>query len=136
MMIHYHLEGRVPSKKNSKQIVPNRSGKGRPYFLVSSKKHKAWHQDATAQLLNQPPIEIPLDTPVREIELVFTFGDKRKTDLTNKAESIMDLLVDNKVIKDDNWMEIPHISLKGQYEKGVFGCNIYIMYERKEENGS
>ena len=39
-------------------------------------------------------------------------ADKRKADLTNKAESIMDLLVDTKIIEDDNWFIINNINLK------------------------
>ena len=33
-----------------------------------------------------------------------------KGDLSNKAESIMDLLVDNGVIEDDNWFEVPALA--------------------------
>lgn len=41
----------------------------------------------------------------------FYLPDARKTDLTNKAESIMDLLVDNGIIEDDNCHVVPFISL-------------------------
>ena len=37
--------------------------------------------------------------------------DNRRADLTNKAESIMDLLVDCKVIVDDSWQEVPRLLL-------------------------
>jgi crossover junction endodeoxyribonuclease RusA len=37
--------------------------------------------------------------------------DNIKADLTNKAESVMDLLVDCKVIDDDCWQVIPRIML-------------------------
>ena len=46
------------------------------------------------------------------MNIYFYFPDNRIADLTNKAESIMDLLVDNKIIKDDNWRIIPELFLK------------------------
>lgn len=44
--------------------------------------------------------------------LTFFAPDKRATDLSNKAESVMDLLVDNRVIEDDNWFVCPDLHLK------------------------
>ena len=37
--------------------------------------------------------------------------DRRKADLTNKAESIADLLVDNGFLADDNWTVVPKVVL-------------------------
>ena len=37
---------------------------------------------------------------------------RRAADLTNKAESIMDFLVDNGFIIDDNWFECPLVVLR------------------------
>ena len=46
-----------------------------------------------------------------QISIKIYAPDKRKADLTNKAESIMDLLVDNGKIEDDNWFVIGDIRL-------------------------
>jgi Holliday junction resolvase RusA-like endonuclease len=99
------LSGRIPSKKNSKQII-RRGGRS---FLVSSQKHNAWHTDALWQLKEQniKPMTGPLS-----IEMKFWFPDKRKTDLTNKAESVMDLLVDAGIIEDDNVGVCPKVWLE------------------------
>lgn len=41
-----------------------------------------------------------------EIELLFHMPDNRVADLTNKAESVMDALVDAEVIEDDKWQVV------------------------------
>lgn len=38
--------------------------------------------------------------------------DKRKADLSNKVESIMDLLVDNGIIEDDSWQYVPRLFME------------------------
>lgn len=86
------IKGRIPSKKNSTWTIMI---KGRAIRLPS-KKYQDWHKDASKQLIGCPKIDS------QYIELFFTFPDKRKTDLTNKAESIMDCLVDNEILEDDN----------------------------------
>lgn len=94
------LKGRVPSKKNSR--INTRSGRSFP-----SAKYSAWHKDASAQLVLQqaPQVGSP------DITLQFWFPDNRWCDLTNKAESIMDLLVDNALLVDDSWQETGPIHL-------------------------
>lgn len=37
-----------------------------------------------------------------EIKMTIYFPDRRRSDLTNKAESVMDLLVDFWILKDDS----------------------------------
>ena len=99
------IRGRCPSKKNSR--INTRSGRSFP-----SAKYTAWHRDASAQLVAQKAPQIPTN----EITLIFWMPDNRRCDLTNKAESIMDLLVDNYLIVDDCWQEINPIHL---YCEGV-----------------
>lgn len=85
--------GRIPSKKNSR--INTRSGMSFP-----SSKYTAWHKDASTQLSIQK-IE-PFKTG-QGVNLTFYMPDNRRTDLTNKAESVMDLLVDNGILDDDSW---------------------------------
>lgn len=96
------LKGRIPSKKNSKMMVR----RGDRTFLIPSPQYTAWHQEQSYRIKKIPkPIEHC------GIEIDFYAPDNRKTDLSNKAESIMDLLVDNKILLDDNWFVVKFLSL-------------------------
>ena len=95
------IKGRCPSKKNSR--INTRSGRSFP-----SKKYKEWHEQASWQLYTQ---EKPLNVEHCTVELYFHAPDKRRWDLTNKAESIMDLLVDNGILKDDNAHVVSKLTL-------------------------
>lgn len=99
------INGRIPSKKNSKQIVC----RGRFPMLLSSKAYQAWHETASWELKSQKP---PQGIDLCEIHIKLYAPDMHKADLTNKAESIMDLLVDNGVIVDDNWWVVRKITLE------------------------
>lgn len=132
------LTGRIPSKKNSKIIIPNwkvirhfiKTGMklGQMFTLIPSSKHKVWHKDASTQLLQ---FNRSTGENINSIHLTITFGDRRKADLTNKAESLFDLLVDNKIIKDDSWQHTGPILLTPKYEKNVFKAEILI-FTKKE----
>ena len=71
-----------------------------------SAKYTEWHKDASAQLLGQK--KIPDGT---SLTVHFYFPDNRRTDLSNKVESVMDLFVDNGILTDDCWQIIPSLSL-------------------------
>lgn len=92
-MIKLILKGRIPSKKNSR--INTKSGRSFP-----SSKYTAWHKDASNQLKTQTMTPFELQGG---IALNFYMPDNRRTDLTNKAESVMDLLVDNGYLEDDCW---------------------------------
>lgn len=107
--------GNVPSKKNSKIMVC----RGKFPVLLPSTKYKEWHQSALKQLEGIRKIR------ASKLTLTFVSGDNRKFDLTNKAESIMDTLVDAGLIKDDNYSVIPELVLKfGGVEKDSAHCLI------------
>lgn len=93
------IKGRIPSKKNSR--ITTRSGRSFP-----SKKYTEWHKGASKQLIGTKPFPI-----VKKIRIVFHMPDNRNADLTNKAESVMDLLVDNGIIIDDNWKVVGWLEL-------------------------
>lgn len=98
------IYGRIPSKKNCKQafVIGGRA------IIVDNPKYKGWHKEASAQLLGTRKAGIG---NAKRLSITFFAPDKRKTDLTNKAESIMDLLVDNGILEDDNWYCVPELSL-------------------------
>lgn len=83
--------------------------------VLPSELYTAWHKDVSIQLwkiknvLRDQDIELPL-TDVK-IKLTFYPPDRIKSDLTNKAESVMDCLVDNRILVDDNWFECGDIHL-------------------------
>ena len=94
------ITGRIPSKKNSR--INTRSGMSFP-----SSKYTSWHKDASLQLSGQK--KIPNDSI---LTLRFYMPDNRRTDLTNKAESIMDCLVDNGLLEDESWQVVSTLILK------------------------
>jgi hypothetical protein len=99
--------GRIPSKKNGQQIA--RAGK--QSFITSSKKHKAWEANAIADDLYGVA---PITWLKVEAELVIYSPDLIRADLSNKWESIADVLVKAKILADDSWFVLPAI-------KPIFG---------------
>lgn len=97
------ITGRIPSKKNQKQMVC----RGNRPILLPSKKHEEWHDEAMWQLKAQ---KVPQDK-LENVSMVVQFfaPDKRRADASNKLESINDLLVDYGLLKDDDWWTINRI---------------------------
>lgn len=121
--IQIQLKGRIPSKKNSKQFF---IAGGRP-ILAPSKNYKLWHEEQMWVLSKNKPKK-PIENFT--VQIVFRAPDKRKTDLSNKAESIMDLLVDAGYITDDNWFCCPklNLSLEGINKENP-GADVIIRYD-------
>ena len=99
-ILHLQVKGRILSKKNQYRITGNR--------LMSSVKYQEWHTQASLQLLKYKNTGIEK----AEIQMEFFWPDNRNSDLTNKAESINDLLVDLNIIKDDNWKVLDSVYLR------------------------
>lgn len=79
------------------------------------------------QLMAKRPSERQIKGNIEIIELIFYAKDKRLFDLSNKAESIMDLLVDAGVIEDDNYSFVPELNLKfGGQDKNNPRCEVNI----------
>jgi Holliday junction resolvase RusA-like endonuclease len=115
MKLAFTIYGRIPSKKNSR--ISTRSGRTFP-----SKQYTAWHKDASKQLLGIKPIEA--NTP---ITFVIYPPDNRSGDLSNKFQSIEDLMKDVGIIEDDNWYVLSDIHMMfGEVDKKNPRCCIYI----------
>lgn len=71
--------------------------------------YRRWHTDASKQLLAYKRSGLQ---NVNRLVLKFFPSTKRAGDLTNKAESVMDCLVDNGFLSDDNWFVCPNIDLR------------------------
>lgn len=117
--INLVVHGLTPSKKNSVGLM-FRGGK---MFKFPNSRYQSWHKDAIKTL----------KTPHKcfdKVSLVHLtiYGDtKRKFDLSNKAESIMDLLVDVGYLKDDNYEVVPKLILEyGGQDKENPRCEIEI----------
>lgn len=119
-MVKITITGDTPSKKNNRQAI---YVKGRTIF-IANKLHQAWHKQALPQLLGTKPVD-----NVKSVSLKFFPSTKRLWDLSNKAESIMDLLVDASIIEDDNYSVIPKLILEiGGKDKENPRCEIIINY--------
>lgn len=119
------LTGRIPSKKNSKLWIV----RGGRRFLVPSANYSMWHEEKMWELKKYiAGVKNPIT--LCKIEATIFFPDNMKADLTNKAESIMDLLVDAQVLKDDNHKICPDLHLiSGGVEKENPRAIIIIDYE-------
>lgn len=102
-MVVITIVGRIPSKKNGKQIVCF----GKVPRVLPSKAYQEWHKVASKQIA-----DIDFIPSQSKIKFVLYAPDKRKADLSNKWQSVEDLLVDNKKLEDDNWFILPDIHMK------------------------
>lgn len=115
-MVELQLKGNVPSKKNSR--VRTRSGASIP-----SKAFKDWQDSALWQVRQQTRERFV--KPVA-VEVIVYFGTNVRADLDNRVTSILDMLVEAIVLRDDKWQDVPRISAQAEYRKGNPGAFIRI----------
>ncbi len=123
----FTISGRIPSKKNSKAAFYN----GKYCVIVPSGPYVKWVKEMKKTLKDLVP-----DKPIEfcSIIMTITFPDRRKADVTNKGESIMDLLVDMEFIEDDNWTCVNSVHYQsGGYSKEEPGVEIEIIELKKPE---
>ena len=102
-MIKFVIQGETPSKKNNKILT--RSGK-----IIPGKAYQAWHKDAMVQVYGQISRQSPCIVTDRvRVSIAFHHGDLRRRDSDNGTSSILDLMVDCGILKDDC----------GDYNEGV-----------------
>lgn len=115
-MIELVLEGSVPSKKN--QRINRGDGVSFP-----SKKFVQWQDDALKQVRMQTRQRFYV--PVG-IEVIVYFGTKVRADLDNRLTSVLDMLVEALVLRDDKWQDVPRIAVEAEYRKNQPGAFIRI----------
>lgn len=122
MNYYFEIDGETPSKKNSRITLKN----GR---TIPSKKFREWHKTQLTNIKKQNVGQegLMLNMPLC-IKLVFTHGDYIRRDSDNGVTSILDLLVDCKVLEDDNWKVVREIKVENKYEKNKANCKIYISH--------
>lgn len=101
-----------PSKKNNRNLF-NRGGR---LFNIPSQKYLDWNRLMSLLICHEEPIR----EKIEKLFITFYLPDNRNRDLTNMAEGVMDLLVENKIIEDDNWKIIPALTI---ISAGVFKDN-------------
>ena len=85
------------------------AGKGRRY---KSPKYKAWLRQCKMLLIGFKTKDAV------KIRYTMFFPDRRPRDICNYEKLVSDLLVEKKVIPDDNHVQLPEVSLKfGGYDK-------------------
>jgi hypothetical protein len=132
----YTFQGAIPSKKNRKKIIQAGS---RP-LLVPSLAYSEWEE---RELWKLAGVRFPADKLERCV-VQLEFWDKlnkdgskpkRKFDLTNKTESVMDLLVEYGTISDDNYAVCPEIHLWFIGFRDEPGCQLTLWPVRSVYNG-
>lgn len=104
-LIKFCFPGDVPSKKNSRQLIKA----GGRMFFVPGAVYAKWHRRMKSEMLGRLP-----STQIESCGVSISIfpATKRKSDLTNKAESIMDFLVDTGVLADDNWFIVKSVNIE------------------------
>lgn len=77
-------------------------------IVASSAQYQQWRTDCLKSLMGK---HLPKIEKVNVVTITLFAPDKRSSDLSNKAESIMDLMVDAGIIEDDNWFVVPELRL-------------------------
>lgn len=117
----FYIDGETPSKKNSR--INTRTGRSFP-----SKRYQEWHDVARLQILSQmrkQNISSPIDY-ASKVSIVFVHGDLVRRDSDNATSSILDLLMDCKVIADDNWKIVRELHITNGFVKGKSRCKVEI----------
>lgn len=129
MKYEYIIFSETPSKKNSRIVL--RNGKNIP-----NQKYQEWELFARVSILNNkknnPLPEKPIESPVI-LKLEFAHGDLKRRDSDNQTSSILDLLQDVEILKDDCWKIVRKIEVINRYNKDKPFCRISIFDYKEEE---
>jgi Holliday junction resolvase RusA-like endonuclease len=99
MIQTFTLKGlRVISKKNSRNVFV----RGGRQFNIPSKAYKDFVQEAGKQLLTIKKLSLK----AREVLIDFEYKGKLSLDIDNAASSILDLLMELRIIEDDKYIDI------------------------------
>ena len=105
-MIKFTINVIPVTKKNSQRIVINKKT-GRPMILPSA-NYAQYEKDARWFIPNVETIEGPVN-----VKAVFYMPTRRRVDLVNLEEALLDVLVKYKVLADDNNLVVH--SMDGSY---------------------
>lgn len=118
--IHFTVRLTPISKKNHQQIFrPN--GMNRP-IVVPSKEYRVYEKNAMWFIPKGKMIDYPVN-----VKCLFYMPTRRKCDLVNMQQSILDIMVKAGLLKDDNYSIVQ--SLDGSrvlYDKNNPRTEVYI----------
>lgn len=115
-MIELRLDGNVPSKKNSR--INTKDGKSFP-----SKDFSQWQNDALKQVRAQTRQRF---IGLVHLEVIIYFATLGRADTDNKVTSLLDMLVEALVLKDDYWETVAKTSYEAAYRPGAPGAFVRI----------
>lgn len=115
-MIELVLEGSMPSKKNSRVNLPTG-------VSIPSTKFTQWQEQALIQVRRQTRQRFYGHV---QIELILYFATLGRADTDNKVTSILDMLVEALVLKDDYWESVVRTVYEAAYRPGKGGAFIRI----------
>lgn len=114
--VELSLSGTIPSKKNSR--INTKSGASFP-----SKAFSSWQEQALMSVRQQTRHRF---RGLVQIELIIYFATLGKADTDNKVTSILDMLVEALVLKDDYWESVARTVYEASYRPGRAGAFIRI----------
>lgn len=114
----YYLDGEVGCKKNCNKF------NSRTKRVYKTAYFRNWHDSALLQLKSQGVPTVPVGRFRAEITLYH--GTLRRVDSDNQVTSILDLLQDACIIKDDCWTCVAEKVIRDVYRKGEPGALIEI----------
>lgn len=119
------LKGRPITKKNSMQIVyKNKAGKKIPCIIPSS-AYNTYSEACMWQIKTQYKEE-PINRQVN-VQCLYYMPTRHRVDLLNLMSATMDILVDAKVLEDDNSkIVVGHDGSRVYYDKENPRVEIYI----------
>jgi Holliday junction resolvase RusA-like endonuclease len=114
----YYLSGEVGCKKNCNKFnsVTRR--------VYKTAHFRNWHDSALLQLKSKGLPAVPIGR--FRIEITLYHGTLRRVDSDNQVTSILDLLQDSCIIKDDCWTCVSEKVIRDVYRKGEPGALIEI----------
>ena len=147
LTVSFLLLGTIPSKKNLiwaasnwyfikktaalfksvKKCIDFLDGKeGLRVYMQNSVKYTSWVSEQTPVIIEQSLVwnekfgkyglKFPLTNAT--IKVYHYWNDKMERDLTNKLDSITDLLVSGGIIENDSWQVLNRIHSEGEYYGG------------------
>lgn len=125
--LYFRLLGSVPAKKNTKRIYKKRYGRG--FCVLPPLAYEHWslcnRGVIQKQLFAQTTQDfLPIDFSVC-LYVSFFYRTLHKKDSDNSLTSILDLLKDCGVIKDDNWQIVKFYAVSN-YSASFDGVHICI----------
>lgn len=126
----------VPSKKNQQQIAYRKGtdssgAETSTPMIVASVAHGNWHRKHKKifeawrdDILTRHKIPLPVQRARGKI--LFYFPDNRRRDLTNKTETLNDIMKDVGIIQDDAFQVLTPLVLDGRVQRDKPRTEIYI----------